>query len=206
MRSTYAIPAAIATLLALAGCSQGPWGHSANAAAPPATPPATAMAKSATPPAPTAQPAPTPDQQFALALDHLGAKREARGEILTLADNEFTSDHSKLQATAADELKQVVKALHDYPKADVIVDGYTDNRGNAHRDERLSLARADVVKQVLLTDGLDSSRIRAKGLGPADPVGDNTTKAGRDENRRVELVFSNSEGQFAATKDHGTTG
>jgi len=206
MRSTYAIPAAVATLLALAACSQGPWGRSANASAPPAPPGPSATAKADTPPPPTAQPAPTPDEQLALALDHLGAKRGPHGEILTLADDEFTRDHSKLQSAAADELKQVVKTLHDYPKAEVMVDGYTDNRGSAHRDERLSLARADVVKQALQSDGLDGSRIRAKGLGPADPIGDNATKAGREENRRVELLFSNSEGQFAPARDHGTTG
>jgi outer membrane protein OmpA-like peptidoglycan-associated protein len=205
MRSTYLMPASIATLLALAACSQGPWGSSAKASAASAHS-AGASAKADTPAPTKAQPVPTPDEELALTLDHLGAKRGSRGETLTLADDEFTSDHSKLQAPAADELKQLVKALRDYPKADVIVDGYTDSRGNEHRNERLSLARADVVKQALITDGMDGSRIRAQGLGPADPVGDNKTKAGREENRRVEVVFSNSEGQFAPTKDQSKTG
>ncbi len=202
MRSILLMPACVAMLLALSACSYSPWGAAKTTQ--PATPPAAAAKPAAAPIAP--QSAPTPDERLALALDHLGAKRETRGEVLTIPDREFANNHAKLGSAAAGELKQIVQVLRDYPKADLVVEGYTDNRGTEHRDERMSLERADVVKQTLVNDGVEATRISARGLGPADPIGDNSTKAGRDENRRVELVFSNSDGRFAATKDQSKTG
>ncbi|MBS0579660.1 MAG: OmpA family protein [Proteobacteria bacterium] len=201
MRSIPLIPAFIATLVLglLAGCSKLSLG-TGKAAAPPAS--ATAKADASAPM--KAQPTPNPDERLALTLEHLGAKKGSRGETLTLGNDDFTSNHSKLQAPTADQLKQIVTALKDYPHADVIVIGYTDNRGGQQRDERISLKQADVVKQALVTDGMDASRIRAQGLGQADPIGDNATKAGREENRRVELVFSTAEGKLAATKDQSS--
>jgi outer membrane protein OmpA-like peptidoglycan-associated protein len=200
MRSVLLLPACVAILLSLAACSHSPSGATT---AQPLTPP-TAAVKPAAPPAPPLPP--TPDERLALALDHLGAKHETRGEVLTIPDRDFTHHHAKLESAAADELKQIVQVLRDYPKAELIVDGYTDNRGNAHRDDRISLERADVVERALVTDGVERTHIRTQGLGPADPIGDNATQAGREENRRIELVFSDSNGQFAATKDQGKTG
>jgi outer membrane protein OmpA-like peptidoglycan-associated protein len=202
MRSILSMSACAAMLLSLAACSHSPWGVAKSAQ--PATPPAAAASPAASPNAPL--PAPTPDERLGLALDHLGGKREPRGEVLTIPDREFTHDHAKLDSAAVAELKQIVQVLRDYPKADLIVEGYTDKRGNEHREQRMSLERAEVVKQTLIKDGVAPTRISARGLGPADPIGDNATKAGREENRRVELVFSNSDGRFAATKDQSKTG
>jgi outer membrane protein OmpA-like peptidoglycan-associated protein len=197
------MPVCVATLLSLTACSHSPWGAAKTMQ--PSTPPAAAAKPAATPPI-IPLPSPTPDDRLAVALDHLGAKREPRGEVLTIPDREFMHGHAKLESTAADELKQLVTLLRDYPKADLLVEGYTDNRGKAHWDQRMSLERADVVKQTLVNDGLEATRISARGLGPADPIGDNATKAGREENRRVELVFSDSDGRFAGTKDQSKTG
>lgn len=202
MRSALLMTAGVAMLLSLAACSHSPWGTAQ--AKPPATPPAAAAKPTPSPIIPL--PAPTPDERLALVLDHLGAKRGARGEVLTLPDREFTRNHMKLESTASDELRQLVKVLRDYPRTDLLVEGYTDNRGNERRDERMSLERADVVKQTLVNDGVEATRISARGLGPADPIGDNATKAGREENRRVELVFSDSDGRFAAAKGRSKTG
>src|ERR1700739_59809 len=101
MRSILSMSACVAMLLTLTACSHGPWGAAKTAQ--PATPPA-AVAK---PPAAPIIPAPasTPDERLALALDHLGAKRGTRGEVLTIPDREFTHDHAKLESVAADELK-----------------------------------------------------------------------------------------------------
>jgi outer membrane protein OmpA-like peptidoglycan-associated protein len=202
MRSILLMSACVAMLLSLTACSHSPWGIAKTTQ--PATPPAAAANPAASPTIPP--PEPTADERLALALDHLGAKREPRGEVLTIPDREFTHHNAKLESVAVDELKQIVQVLRDYPKADLIIEGYTDKRGNEHLDERMSLERADVVKQTLINDGVAPTRISARGLGPADPIGDNATKAGREENRRVELVFSNSEGRFAATKGESKTG
>jgi len=203
MRSILPMTACAAMLLSLAACSHSPWGAAGTVQAP--TPPAAATKPAAAPPI-MPLPAPAPDERMAAALDHLGARRGPRGEVLTIPDRDFTHDHTKLASVATDELKQIVRVLREYPKADLIVDGYTDKRGNEHRDEQMSLERADVVKQTLIADGIDSTRISARGLGPADPIGDNATKAGREENRRVELVFSDSDGNFGATKGQSKTG
>ncbi len=200
MRSMLLMPACVALLLSLDGCSHSPWGAAQTKTTPPA-----AAAKPAAPPV-IPLPAPTPDERLTLALDHLGTKHGPRGEVLTLPDRDFTHSHAKLGSAATDELKELVQVLRDYPKADLIVEGYTDNRGNGHRDERISLERADVVKQTLVTDGVEATRISARGLGPADPIADNATKAGREANRRVELVFSDSDGHFVATKGQSKTG
>lgn len=102
--------------------------------------------------------------------------------------------------------RNMVTVLHDYPKTDLIIEGYTDNRGNEHRNDRLSLRRADAVRQALIARGVDEKRIRTRGLGSTNPVTDNHTGQGREENRRVELVFSDSAGRFASTTDRTTTG
>lgn len=203
MRSIPLMTAGVAMLLSLGACSHGPWGVAKTAQAA-AAPTAAAKPAAAQPMIPL--PAPTTDERLALALDHLGAKHGPRGEVLTLADREFTHGHTKLESAATKELKQLVQVLRDYPKADLIVEGYTDSRGSEHQDERMSLERADLVKQTLVNDGVAATRISARGLGPADPVGDNATKAGREENRRVELVFSDSGGRFALTKGQGKSG
>jgi len=187
-----------AAVLALSACSHG--SSSLSQAAQPAAAPASKPAASLVP-----LPAPTPDERLAKALDRLGARHGARGEVLTLSSAEFGPGLTKLKANATTELQQVAKVLHDYPNADLLIEGYTDNRGNEHTDDKQSLERADAVKQSLMKDGLEVTRMTARGLGPADPVGDNKTPAGREENRRVELVFSDASGKFAASQGRSSS-
>ncbi|HEV2286780.1 MAG TPA: OmpA family protein [Steroidobacteraceae bacterium] len=172
-----------------------------------------AMQPAAAAPAPAAKPAaalvplppPTSDERLTKALDQLGARHGARGEVLTLTSTEFGPGLTKLKANATAELQQVAKVLRDYPNADLLIEGYTDNRGNEHTNDKQSLERADAVKQSLMKDGLEVTRMTAHGLGPADPIGDNHTSAGREENRRVELVFSDASGKFAASQGHSAS-
>jgi outer membrane protein OmpA-like peptidoglycan-associated protein len=188
-------------LFTLAGCSRWSAAHS-EAAVTPAPPRASAPEPAKL----TPLPASTADERLASALDHLGAQHGMRGEILTLSDTTFAAGKATFKAGKENDLDQVVTLLRDYPKADLIIDGYTDNRGSEHLNDRLSLERAEAVRHALVARGVDEKRIRARGLGSASPVADNHTRKGREENRRVELVFSDSEGRFASTSDRTASG
>ena len=67
--------------------------------------------------------------------------------------------------------------------------GHTDNTGNADANQKLSEDRANSVKSYLISKGLTSERIESKGFGPAKPIGNNSTAAGRAQNRRVQIVL-----------------
>lgn len=217
-----------AAFFGVAGCSHGSATSkqaiqtpSANAAheemnkivapAPSATSSAAALASSSassatSPPPPVSPPPPTPDERLALALKHLGAQHGPRGEVLRLPEVSFAPGHAQFKAGTGSDMQQVVKLLHDYPNTLLIIEGYTDNRGSTQLNDRLSLQRAKSVQQALVADGLTTTRLRTRGLGPADPIADNGTREGREKNRRVDLVFSNSAGTFASAADQVTAG
>jgi len=89
------------------------------------------------------------------------------------------------------EAKQKLDAYADYmkkhPDVKVKITGYTDDRGAAAYNQKLSEKRAKAVKQYLESQGIDANRVAAEGKGEANPVADNGTAEGRAKNRRVEL-------------------
>jgi len=93
----------------------------------------------------------------------------------------------KLSKDANAQLSGVVEFANSQPEAKLMVLGYTSSTGSMKLNMKLSLARAEVVKKRLVELGIDAGRIETKGMGPADPIGDNKTKAGRALNRRVEI-------------------
>ena len=84
-------------------------------------------------------------------------------------------------------LNAAAKTLKNYPDLRVRITGHTDNVGQLERNMTLSRERADSVKQYLSDQGVDASRIETRGAGPQEPVADNNTAAGRQENRRIEF-------------------
>jgi outer membrane protein OmpA-like peptidoglycan-associated protein len=175
----------------------------------PATPIAPASASSsstaASPSAPSPPPA-TPDERLAVALRHLGAQSGPQGEVLRLPEVSFAPGQAEFKTGTGSDMQQVVALLRDYPNTLLIIEGYTDNRGSKQLNDRLALQRAKSLQQALVADGLKATRLRTRGLGPADPIADNDTREGREKNRRVELVFSNSAGTFASAADQVTAG
>jgi cytochrome c553 len=94
---------------------------------------------------------------------------------------------ARLNKTAISQLNGVVEFAVNQPAAKLEVIGYTSSTGSEKLNMKLSLARAEAVKKYLIKQGIAEDRINTKGLGPADPIGDNKTKAGRALNRRVEI-------------------
>lgn len=103
----------------------------------------------------------------------------------------FATGSYKLLAKSYKSLKDVVQILKDNPSYKINIDGYTDITGNADKNQTLSENRANSVKQYLITNGIDESRITATGHGINDPIADNKTAAGRAKNRRVEMKLRN---------------
>ena len=95
---------------------------------------------------------------------------------------------AKLNKEASSQLNEVVDFFTvSKPDAKLEVLGYTSSTGSKKLNMKLSLARAEVVKKYLIKKGIAADRIVTKGMGPADPIGDNNTRAGRALNRRVEI-------------------
>jgi OOP family OmpA-OmpF porin len=99
----------------------------------------------------------------------------------------FNTGSYKLLARSFKGLNEVVKILKENPDLKLAIDGYTDNSGNAAKNQLLSDNRSGAVKQYLHSKGIEENRITSTGHGQDSPVADNKTAAGRAKNRRVEL-------------------
>ena len=99
----------------------------------------------------------------------------------------FDLGKATIKPESADVLDNIVKVLNEFKKAKFSVEGYTDSTGNKAKNIKLSEARANSVKDYLVAKGIAADRLSAKGFGPEKPVADNKTKAGREQNRRVEI-------------------
>ena len=84
-------------------------------------------------------------------------------------------------------LQAITSILIDYPEANFIIEGHTDSLGSHITNNRLSTARANAVRDYLVSNGIDSARLTAIGYGEKRPKFSNETKGGRDQNRRVEV-------------------
>lgn len=124
------------------------------------------------------------------------AKRNPVKVTQTSRGAQITSDDRILFDTGRSDIKQegqvfierVAKILKEKTKANVAVEGYTDNVGAANLNQALSEKRASSVKQALVAKGVAASRITATGFGMSKPVADNSTAEGRQANRRTSIV------------------
>ncbi len=109
------------------------------------------------------------------------------GKAIVLKGVVFASGKYSLLPESEAILATAYNTLVDNPSIIVEIRGYTDNVGSRSSNMRLSAARANAVRDWLVTGGIDGSRIRAKGYGPDNPIADNRTAAGRQLNRRIEF-------------------
>jgi outer membrane protein OmpA-like peptidoglycan-associated protein len=123
-------------------------------------------------------------------LDILHAKPTDRGLVLTLGDTLFATGKSELRSGASANLDRLSDFLSEYPDRTASIEGYTDSMGSEDSNQLLSERRADSVKRYLVGRGVQSARLSSSGRGENAPVSDNETVAGRQQNRRVEVVIS----------------
>lgn len=131
-------------------------------------------------------------------LADMQAKQTDRGMVLTLGDVLFDTAKSTLKPGADSIMDRVAAFMKSNDGTKVIVEGHTDSRGSAEYNQQLSERRAEAVADALAFRGIDRSRVEPVGRGKELPVASNDTQAGRQQNRRVDLVFSDTSGRFAS--------
>jgi outer membrane protein OmpA-like peptidoglycan-associated protein len=131
-------------------------------------------------------------------LAELRAKPTPRGMVLTLGDVLFDTGKSTLKAGAYRTIDKVADALKNEPSQKVMIEGHTDSVGSEEFNMELSQRRAQSVQAALLERGVKADQIQAIGRGETTPVASNDNAGGRQQNRRVELVFANTGSQVAS--------
>jgi outer membrane protein OmpA-like peptidoglycan-associated protein len=124
-------------------------------------------------------------------LASLKAQHTDRGMVLTVGDVLFAPGRAEVGPGAQRSIDKLAEFLRAYPKRNVVIEGHTDNLGNEDFNVKLSQQRADAVRDLLTARGISPQRIRTKGYGPKFPVVDNDSAAGRQQNRRVEVLVLN---------------
>src|SRR5213593_3084608 len=109
-------------------------------------------------------------------------------KIATVGSANFDFDKAQLKPSGRDVLDGAVKTLRDNPSLHVVVEGHTDSVGSDSYNHKLSERRAKAVRDYLVREGIDPSRITTRGYGKSRPVASNDTAEGRAQNRRAEVV------------------
>ena len=130
-------------------------------------------------------------------LAELQAKQTDRGPVVTLGDVLFDTGKATLKPGADLSLDRLASYLRAHPQTKVLIEGNTDSTGTAEYNQALSERRAEAVANALVGRGVSADVIRTLGRGEDYPVASNQTAAGRQQNRRVEIVFSDAAGRFA---------
>jgi outer membrane protein OmpA-like peptidoglycan-associated protein len=113
-----------------------------------------------------------------------------RGLVVNMADVLFETNRYALSSDAQLKLAKLAGIIQAHPGLNLAIEGYTDTTGTPDYNLKLSQQRADAVRDFLVSQGLSADTITSRGLGQADPVADNSTAAGRKQNRRVEIIVS----------------
>ncbi len=113
----------------------------------------------------------------------------------------FPTNSAQLQPAAQTEISQLAETLKKYPDTNIVIEGHTDNTGSREINQPLSERRAQAVADYAASLGVDRSRITTQGYAFDQPIADNTTEAGRQKNRRVEIaIFANEDMKKAAER------
>src|SRR5579863_4503842 len=120
----------------------------------------------------------------------LQTRDSARGLIVNMSDVLFDTAKYSLRSAAREKLAKVAGIVAGHPGLKLAVEGHTDNVGKDDYNQRLSEQRSGAVRDFLILQGMPASNVSGAGFGETRPVASNDTAAGRQQNRRVELVIS----------------
>ncbi|MFY9790659.1 MAG: OmpA family protein [Candidatus Sulfotelmatobacter sp.] len=120
----------------------------------------------------------------------LQTRDTARGLIVSMPDVLFAFNKYDLKPEARERLAKISGIVLAYPDLKLQIEGYTDSIGSDEYNQTLSDKRAEAVRDYLVSQGVSMNSVTAQGMGKADPVADNSTAAGRQLNRRVEMIVS----------------
>jgi len=113
----------------------------------------------------------------------------------------YNIDSDYIRAEAATNLRNLAASLGAYPNTDLLIVGHTDSTGSDSYNQLLSERRARAASEYLVGQGVSGGRVRTSGRGEAEPVTTNSTDAGRQLNRRVEIaIYANSTARASSGK------
>jgi outer membrane protein OmpA-like peptidoglycan-associated protein len=127
----------------------------------------------------------------------LETKDTDRGLVVTMADVLFDSGKYTLRPAAREKLAKLAGIVLGHPGLKLAAEGHTDSTGTADFNQKLSVKRAEAVTEYLGSQGVPRDSLSASGFGDTKPIAENNTAAGRQQNRRVELIVS---GEVIGTK------
>lgn len=131
-------------------------------------------------------------------LKELNAKKTKRGLVITLGDVLFSSNKAQLKSGGMRNVQKLADFLKEYPQHKVLIEGYTDSTGSDSLNQNLSERRANTVRTALVeVSGISGERVTTRGYGKEFPVAANDTATSRQLNRRVEVIISDENGNFA---------
>ena len=107
-----------------------------------------------------------------------------------MSDVLFSTAQFSLRPVAREKLAKLAGIVSGHPGLKLDVEGYTDSVGGDNYNQRLSEQRGEAVRDYLTQEGMPAASVTTKGFGKAEPVASNDTAAGRQQNRRVEIVIS----------------
>lgn len=129
-------------------------------------------------------------------LADLAAKKTERGMVITLGDVLFGTDLASLNPDGMRTARKLADVLQQNQQRTVLIEGFTDSTGTALHNQELSERRATAVRTALGEMGVARDRVAMRGYGEAYPIAANDTSQNRQLNRRVEIVFSDGNGQI----------
>lgn len=139
--------------------------------------------------------------------DLAGARIERVGEGIKITFDSgilFDVNSATLQPAAQENLNNLAVILNKYEDTNILIEGHTDNTGTEEYNLNLSKRRADAVSYYLASHGVANPRVSVMPYGEGQPIADNSTAMGRQQNRRVELaIMANDKLKNALSKQAG---